>query len=574
VTALAPAPAIAARHAQIAAALERTIAPDPRELLAHYEGAGDRDGARRFALAAADAANEALAFRPAANLYRRALELGVDDEDAVRTRLASVLVDAGLGHDAGRAFEELAGRRAAAHAPPEEVAGLRRRAAEQFLQYGHLTEGMGIIRELLAEIGMPLPRTNLGTLVWFLRERRRLLRRGFEFTARDPSSIPPALLARFDTAYKASSPLAMSDPIVAGAIASRITREVLDAGHRYLAVRLLGTMANREAVIGTTASRRRATELIARVERLAAEEYDPDNAGGIELWAGVNAFIEGRWREGRDRCRRAIEHWTGNRGGVAFQIAIARAYELTATALLGDLRTLATDLPIALSDADGRGSLGLGIALRVGYPALAWLVEDRPEVGRRLADDWMRRWPSDRVLISHYNHTIAVVQAHLYEGDGWAAWARLEARWTALRRAGFHLQVSSRLELLFLRARAAVALAVCAEGRQSRRSLRLAARDRKSMARMTGLLHAAPYAATIEGAVARAHGRTEEATAALARAVDGFERSEMALHRAAAARALGALRGDAAAVRAADDWMRAQGVRRPEAMAGLIVPGA
>jgi hypothetical protein len=80
VTALAPAPAIAARHAQIAAALERTIAPDPRELLAHYEGAGDRDGARRFALAAADAANEALAFRPAANLYRRALELGVDDE--------------------------------------------------------------------------------------------------------------------------------------------------------------------------------------------------------------------------------------------------------------------------------------------------------------------------------------------------------------------------------------------------------------------------------------------------------------------------------------------------------------
>ena len=74
--------------------------------------------------------------------------------------------------------------------------------------------------------------------------------------------------------------------------------------------------------------------------------------------------------------------------------------------------------------------------------------------------------------------------------------------------------------------------------------------------------------------MARAHGRTEEATAALARAVDGFERSEMALHRAAAARALGALRGDAAAVRAADDWMRAQGVRRPEAMAGLIVPGA
>jgi predicted Ser/Thr protein kinase len=573
VTALAPMPAIAARHGQLAAALERTIAPDPRQLLAHYEGAGDHDGARRFALAAADAANEALAFRRAAELYRRALELGVEDEDGVRARLASVLVDAGIGFDAGRAYEDLARRRAAAHAAPEEIAGLRRSAAELFLQYGHLTEGMAIVRELFADIGMRLPRTNLGNLVWFVRERQRLLRRGFDFTVRDPASIPAPLLARFETAYKAASPLAMSDPIVAGAILNRITYEVLDAGHGHLALRLLGTMANREAVIGTAASRRRAAELIERAERLGVEIADPESRGGIDLWAGVNAFIEGRWREARVRCRRAIDFWTGMRGGVAFQIAIARAYELTAIANLGDLRTLATELPVALSDADARGALGLGIALRMGQPALAWLVEDRPEVGRRLADDWMRRWPSDRVLIPHYNHTIAVVQTHLYEGDGWAAWARTEARWTALRRAGFLMQVSSRVDLLFLRARAAVALATREDGRRARSLLRLATRDRKTIDRLTGLLHAAPHAATIEAAVARAQSRTEDAAAALARAVEGYERAEMALHRAAAARTLGVIRGDATAVAAADDWMRAQGVRRPEAMAAMIVPG-
>jgi tetratricopeptide (TPR) repeat protein len=573
VAGLAAPAAQAARHGQIAAALARTPDADPRDLFRHYDGAGDREGARRVVLAAAEASSVALAFHRAAELYRRALELDVDDPCAVRAKLAGALVDAGLGPEAARTFEALAAMRAEAGASADEIARLRRRTAEQYLQSGHLTEGMAAIRLLLDAIGMRPPRTSVGSLVWFLRERRRLLRRGFAFTACDPATIPAATLDRLDTCFAASAPLSMTDPIVAGAIATRATREALDAGHRAMVVRLLATMANREAVIGTRAARRRGEEILAMVERLAVDA-DPYERATVHLSAGATAFIEGRWAAARDRCHAAIALWEQGCRGVAFEISVARVYELAALAFLGDLRALATEMPAVIADADARGALGLSMGLRLGQPALVWLVEDRPDVGRRLADHWIGRWPSDRVLIPHYTHAIAVVQSHLYERDGAAAWARTQAVWASLRRAGFLLQVSSRLELLFLRARAAIVLAAAGgDDRRARRLLRRAARDATAMARMTSIAHADGYAATIAGAVAGVEGRTTDAGNHLERAAASFERSGMLLHRAAATRALGLVRGEASLVAAADEWLRAQGVRRPDAMAAVIVPG-
>jgi hypothetical protein len=431
---------------------------------------------------------------------------------------------------------------------------------------------MAAIRRLLQAFGVQLPRTSAGTLLWFVRERRRLLRRGFEFAARDPATVPAETIDRIDTCFAAAAPLAMSDPIRAGAIAMRATREALDVGHRSMVIRLLAIMANREAVIGTRRSRRIGEELLERVGALAAESADPYEHATSDLAAGVTAFIEGRFAPARDRCRRAIATLEAGCRGVSFEIAVSRAYELTALAYLGALRELATVLPAAVADADARGALGMSIGLRVGQPALVWLVEDRPALGRRIADEWIARWPDERMLIPHYNHATAIVQSHLYERDGAAAWDRISAAWPGLRRAGFLLQVSSRVELLFLRARAAVARAAVDPGAR-RALLRRASRDAASLARTTAVAHAAPCAALVRATVARARGRPEHAAALFEDATRDFERLAMFLHAAACRRALGVVRGDAALVAASDDAFRAEGVRRPDAMASVVVAG-
>jgi hypothetical protein len=66
-------------HARLAGALERTGGFDPGALVEHFMAAGDTAGARRHVLPAAEAAERSLAFLRAAQMFRRAIELGVSE---------------------------------------------------------------------------------------------------------------------------------------------------------------------------------------------------------------------------------------------------------------------------------------------------------------------------------------------------------------------------------------------------------------------------------------------------------------------------------------------------------------
>src|SRR5262249_28431687 len=84
-----------------------------------------------------------------------------------------------------------------------------------------------------------------------------------------------------------------------------------------------------------------------------------------------------------------------------------------------------------------------------------------------------------------------------------------------------------------------------------------------------------PLAALIRAALAAGEGRTEAASARLARAAHAFEHLDMRLYAATARRRAGELiRGDARRrlIARAGHWMKSQEIADPQAMTDLHVP--
>src|SRR5262249_33554146 len=151
------------RHERLALALEASDEADPEALFFHWHGAGNREKAGRFAIAAAAEAAGQLAFDRAARLYATALELGGRGDRDLVIRHADALANAGRGVEAAEAYLE-----AAAGADPALAIDLRRRASEGFLRSGHVDRGLDTVREVLREVGISLPRTPTRALLALL----------------------------------------------------------------------------------------------------------------------------------------------------------------------------------------------------------------------------------------------------------------------------------------------------------------------------------------------------------------------------------------------------------------------
>ena len=162
-----------ALHGRLADALCEFDAP-PELLLEHLSAAGRQDDALAHALVAAEQAAESFAFGRAIRFQRCALEF-VEPSSAeafeLRRVLAQQLANDGRGPEASHHYVELA--RSCAGSEARE---LRRRAAQLLLSCGHQSEGLTLLREILRELGEPLPRRAMCVAVALVRERQRVAR--------------------------------------------------------------------------------------------------------------------------------------------------------------------------------------------------------------------------------------------------------------------------------------------------------------------------------------------------------------------------------------------------------------
>lgn len=566
-------------HMELGLALERRHAGDPETLAEHFLGAGDLDRARRYTTDSAERAAAKLAFDRAAELFRRALDLhrrasgdaplpaDRAQEQDLLVRLGRALVDAGRGAEAADVLLE-----AARSADPEARLELSREAGAQLLISGKLKAGLEVMRGVLDQIDMSLPKTTRRALASLIARRARLRIGSLSFTERPESAVPAELLTRIDATWSVALGLGLIDHLRAADFQTRSLLLALRAGEPY---RIARAMAMEVAYASATGpgGEARAQKLVETARAIADRIEVPHAQGMSRYGAGVAHFLAGRWRPACDALEEAATIWRDRCRGANWETTTTAVFHLSALAFRGEVGRIAERVPALLAQARERGNVYFATNLRTGYPSLAWLVTDDPEAGVRHHEEAMAEWGDDGFHVQHYFDLIAAVHLALYRCRPAEAWKRVRTTWKPLRASMVHHVNLVLLDTLTLRARAA--LAAIREGIDEdnpaatlRHDIRALRRSRVAWAMAEGAL--------FDGMLAAHEGRLDDAKAWLIEALDGFDATETALYAAATRMRLGTLlAGDEGAglYRAGEQAMGDVGVKNPVAMARILAPG-
>lgn len=567
-------------HQRLAVALESSSHADPEALAAHWRDAGDPARAAVFAARAAEDAERSLAFDRAARLYQLALDLRGDPgpnpspvERAeilrLRSRLADALENCGRGAEAAAAYQS-----AAELAGPVDAVDLRRRAADQLLRSGHIDEGLDVIRSVLPAIGLELPGSPRSALASLLVCRARVRLRGLRFRPRDASKVPADELLRIDTCWSVSAGLGLVDNIRGSYFQSRGLLFALAAGEPGRISRALSAEAAFCSAAGGPAAKRSA-RLLAEAERLAREVGTPYSQAWATGSGGIVAALEGRWATALERCTIGLTGFRDRCVGVAWEVTIMIWFSLYSLAYLGKLDELMRRVPAQLVDAEIRGDLHAVIGASTGVNNMIWLAVDDPDRAQARGREAMARWSQTTFHVEHWWNVLGQAQADLYKGDGEAALRRVNDVWPQLKKSLLMMVQLTRTEAFHLRGRARLVLALAAAGDERKQLLALVADDARAVAKEK-MPWSTPLGLLLEAAVAALGGHTDVARARLVDAIRGLDETDQALYGAAARYRLGALDGGEkgqAMVANATAWLAGQGVKRPDRMFAMLVPG-
>jgi len=553
-------------HLRLALVLE-TLNSDPEVLSTHFERGGELKRAASYAFAAAERASVALAFNHAAELYRFAINVdGIENVPVSRViELANVLGNAGRSAEAAEYY-----LRAATAVDASQAIEMRRRASEHQLRSGHVEEGLRVIGEVLASVGMAMPSTPRRAVLGIVFRRLILLIRGLNYRERIREDLQPELALRVDVCWAATIGLIRIDNIRAAYFQALHLLSALELGDPNRVARALSVEAGLSSIHGGR-GKTRSAKLLDKADRHAHHLHDPYIDGLTTLTHASCSFYLGRFRDTlrfADEAERALrERCTA----VTWEIDTAQNIAISALKYLGELKELARRIPPLLREAEERGDHYAATELVVGRPTIHWLAADDADGARAIVTFLMQRWSVESFHIQHFKEMSSHVQIDLYQGRPEDAYARIEELWPALA-ASMNLRIQFvKIEALDLRARCAIALAgKSGDGRV----LAVAERDAKRIygERMTWAL---PLAESIRAGLCAVRGDLDASRALYESAVRNFEKAEMSLHAAAARRRLGeATGGDAGRelIMAADAWMVGQGVKRPERLTRVLTP--
>ncbi len=294
----------------------------------------------------------------------------------------------------------------------------------------------------------------------------------------------------------------------------------------------------------------------------------------IEGARGLALYMRGRFREALETLDSAFAFAGQKRIQNSAAGGNVRLFAVFACFFTGRLREEARRAALLLRDVEGRGDFYTAVCLRSTVMVDICLAADDPDGARRHLREAMARWTKSGFNVQHWYAMLSETNIELYVGGGARALARLERDAPALKTT--FLLHSRFIEGFTAFARACAAVASIDADPASRPARVGEAR------RLVGSSNRAPaawsrvLASLARAAAANAAGDRAEALDALREALARSEGADMGLHAWAAGHRLGSLLGGdegAALVAQSEQAMRAEGVRSPGRMAGMLLPG-
>jgi hypothetical protein len=415
-------------HAQIATELAAHSHSDATELARHYEAAEQVDLAFEAYRRAAEHAAPTLAFDRCAALYGRALDvsttLGLSAERRTELMIARghALARGGRSAEAAKQYLE-----AATHSSGDDRTRLRIWAVQHLLQSARVAEGMAAGRELLAELGVPLPKSTGATLARLLWDRTYLGVRGVHVTPTD-APIPVKARMQLEALWGMSMPVGWLDPL---ANAVLITRH-LRIAHAHRAPAHMARALSEEAFARTikNAHDPEADRLLARARELGDPSKDP-------VFDVVMGFREGvisnfRWDLLRSQhvLERAQQVGTESCPDQPWLLTNVRAALGSVWANSAEHARLAVGTSTWIAEARERNDqFALSMLEGIGFGWMRHLMADDPDLGRQSIDAALSPWPAEPFSFAHFGELVAIANIELYRGgDQGYRWIERELR--------------------------------------------------------------------------------------------------------------------------------------------------
>jgi len=363
------------RHRSLAEALGPH--GDPEVLAEHWIAAGDAERAAPLTIEAARNAEQSMAFEKAVALYRRARALGAPFDADLQIRLGRALGRAGYAEGA----DELLG--AAQRVPSATQArDLEREALHQLLRAGRIEEAGPWLPRVVRHVGLPWPRTTVGTyadILWTTAKLRTGLVRPRGATPHDERALGVALELSMSLSFVDMVRTAM---LTGRAIelAERIgapTTRALAAAMRGSNATLLGDLDE------GTQQLDRATDL------LPADATELDRAA-VELHQGIAAAARCHFPRAVEILDQAAVVF--ERHGKPYEAGMAQTFRSFALIQLGDFPRARQLRDRMIRQARQRGDKHLEMFFRVSYSLPPGLMDDDPAATEAQLDEVTGRW--------------------------------------------------------------------------------------------------------------------------------------------------------------------------------------
>jgi serine/threonine protein kinase len=558
------------QHERFVVALTERGSEDVEALYQHCCGAGQNAQAVEYAVLAAEAAGQSLAFVRSAELFEAARSLAAQSDVRVHgwsVARAEALACAGRRKDAGAAYVE-----AAANAPSKGARlALECTAVQQYLSGGHFDVGMRLAESTAHSLGVQLAPSRNAALLQMVGRLTWLRIRGTRFTERGEAEVPAEQLLQIDGAYRIGCGVGLTDPIRGSELFMRQMSLALKAGEiKRVAISLSRVCS----LLGADGPSDYARRLIDQSTELAVRSGDRETLAVVTLGRGCIESLNGFWKPALVELERAHALFKGLGRLPTSEQRDTQSLLLVVRYWLGQMRELCTHVPAAVAETTQLGDAYARGLLTTSKPSLCWLAMNQPEHHAELTRTGVTSQArGDTLCIEHVLAMVNLMDNALYVGEPERAAARLAETLPAARKSLLLRMLITSTLVQDVSGRMALMMACL--GRDARENRRLALKQASALERWKSLPFPTAIAVMLRAGEADAAGRAEDCVALYRKAAESFAAADMALHATVARMRLGQwLGGDQGTelCSSAQHWLREQGIVEPQRMANMMAP--